>query len=378
MKINKSVSTRKHKYQKFLPKSHSVTALMIIIPFMIVGILLIVLSFAAEGSIKSSSTQVLAGEGSGMVASRQYPGVYWWMRDGGDATADKPRDAIYAMKFDANGNSLAVRGTDKFPFNLVSGSKNNNWEDIAMDSNNNIWIGDIGANLCGRQDQKLLRVKEPDPTSSETLTITANYTFKFPDPASGCNTWNSEAMFWLDGKMYIFAKTTNSPVYRVDFPSGSTGTANLVRLGTLAGGVSNISVSSISDDRSRLMVASHGKTNIYQTTNTSLTGDSLVKDLISRAPKYIATFTCGTGCTTAVEGGAFKRNSFDVAYVSENKYIYYSKPAGYLDTTTYPTTPNYGVGLEAEKNIPTGRAIIVTEGLASKNQAVKFGTAPVN
>ncbi|MDQ5886616.1 MAG: hypothetical protein QG628_1013 [Patescibacteria group bacterium] len=345
---------------------------------MIIGILFIVLSFAAEGSIKSTSTQVLAGEGSGMVASRQYPGVYWWMRDGGEATADKPRDAIYAMKFDNDGNSLAVRGTEKFPFNLVSGSKNNNWEDIAMDNNNNIWIGDIGANLCSRQDQKLLRVKEPNPTSSETLTITANYTFKFPDPASGCNTWNSEAMFWLDGKMYIFAKTSNSPVYRVDFPSGTTGTANLVRLGTVAGGVSNISVSSISDDRSRLLVASHGKMNIYQTANTNLSGDNLVKDLISRSPKYIATFTCGTGCTTAVEGGSFKRSSFDVAFVSENKYLYYSKPAGYLDTTPNPPAPVYEASFEPENFVPIGRATIINNTNASNGRAVKFGTAPVN
>jgi hypothetical protein len=351
--------------------------ILFIVAFAAIGAIFTYLSFAATGSIKSVPISVEAAEGSGMIASRQYPGVYWWHRDGGEATDQKPRDAIYAVKFDSNGNPVPVRGTKYFPFNLVSGSKNNNWEDIAMDDQNNIWIGDIGANLCGRNDQKIMKIKEPNPTSDEGLTILASYTFKFPDPASGCNTWNSEAMFWLDGKMYIFAKTSNSPVYRIDLPAGSnSGTAKLVRIGTLAGGVSNISASSITDDRSRLMVASHGSTNIYQTTNTSLTGDALVKDLISRTPKYKASFTCGSGCTLAVEGGSFKRNSYDIAYVSENKYLYYGKPADYGDTTNIAPTPT---PTPPPTTTPTSSAPTVTlTGLANNETFSGTKTFTVN
>lgn len=273
-----------------------------------------------------------AAEGSGLVASRQYPGVFWWIRDGGDATTDKPREAVWAVKFDAAGNVVNVRGTDKFPFNMVTGSTNNNWEDIGMDDQNNLWIGDIGANVCTRLNQKLLKIKEPNPATTETVAITASYSFEFPDPISGCNTWNSEAMFWLDGKMYIFAKTDNSPVYRIDLPAGTSGRATLVRLGTLTGGVDAISVSSISDDRKRLMVAGYGNMKVFTTTNTSLTGDALVKDLISRKPTYIAKLTTGVdGLVAATEGGSFVRNSHDVAFVSENKFVYYAKPNEYGD-----------------------------------------------
>jgi Bacterial Ig domain len=323
--------------------------LLLAIPFAAIGAYLIFQSQAAV-LIPSSSVQVNAGEGSGMVASKKHPGVFWWHRDGGTATADKPRDAIYAMKLDASGKIQPVRGTETFPFYLVSGSKNNNWEDVALDDQNNIWIGDIGANDCSRNNQKFLKVSEPDPTTNTTLTISASYTFKFPDPAAGCNTWNSEAMFWLDGKMYIFAKTSNSPVYRVDFPSSSSGTATLTRLGILAGGVSNISVSSISSDRSRLMVASHGITNIYTTQNTSLTGDALVKDLISRKPVYSANFDCRCSTKAAVEGGSFRHNSRDVAFVSENKYIYYATAAFYGDTSA-PSSPVQPVGDTAAPSV---------------------------
>ena len=273
-----------------------------------------------------------AGEGSGLVASRQYPGVFWWIRDGGAATVDKPRDAVWAVKFDSAGNVVNVRGTNKFPFNLVTGSQNNNWEDIGMDDQNNLWIGDIGANNCGRQDQKLLKIKEPNPTTDEVVAITSSYTFQFPDPAAGCNTWNSEAMFWLDGKWYIFAKTSNSPVYRIDLPAGTSGRATLVRLGTLTGGTSNISVSSISDDRTRLMVANYGNMKVFRTTNSTLRGDALVKDLISRQPAFSAQLSTGVdGFIAATEGGSFRRNSYDVAFVSENKFVYYAKPNEYGD-----------------------------------------------
>ena len=318
---------------------------------------------AAVTTLTAIDTQVAAGEGSGMVASRQYPGVFWWHRDGGTSTADKPRDAIYAMKFDSAGNPVAVRGTDKFPFYNVTGSPNNNWEDISMDENNNLWIGDIGANNCDRNNQKLVKVKEPNPAGTETLTILASYTFKFPDPAAGCNTWNSEAMFWLDGKMYIFAKTTDSPIYRVDLPSGTSGTATLTRIGKLTGGVSNISVSSLSDDRTRLMVAGHQQVRIFKSSNPSLKGDAFVKDIISRSPVFLSSFDCRCSNKPNVEGGSFKRNSLDVAFVSESKYLYYANPKAYGDTTAITlagdtTVPNLSISSPSSNATVSGKIVI--------------------
>lgn len=346
--------------------------------FAAIGVALIY--FTSAGSvITSAGYETAAAEVSGMVASRRYENVYWWHRDGGEASAEKPRDAIYAMKLDANGVPQPVRGNDKFPFYAVKGSTNNNWEDIAIDENNNIWIGDIGANDCSRNNQKFLRIKEPEPSSTATFTIEASYTFKFPDPSSGCNTWNSEAMFWLDGKMYIFAKNKDSSVYRVDFPSGNSGTATLTKLGKLSG-ASNISVASISDDRTRLMVASHAKTNIFKTTKSDLTGDALVKELISKPAAYSATLDCSCGGKKAtVEGGSFKRNSYDVAFASENKFIYYAKPSGYGDTSnntgggSTPTTKDTAaptVSITSPANNSTVSGTIVLEVTAKDNIAV--------
>jgi hypothetical protein len=367
----------------------------LILVFAAVATFLILQTSAASYTIETTGVRVRAAEGSGMVASRNYPGVFWWMRDGGPSTAEKPREAIYAMKFDTSGNLKPVRGSDNFPFNEIRNTSNNNWEDIALDEDNNIWIGDIGANNCGRNNQKLFRVKEPAPTSSEKLTIDASYTFKFPDPKSGCNTWNSEAMFWLDGTMYIFAKTYASPVYRVDFPSGNSGTAKLVKLGTLNGGVSNISVSSLSSDRSRLVVASHKVTNIFTTDKTWLRGDDLVKELINSDPTYTANFDCNcSASTTAVEGGAFRPGSYDIAFVAENKYTYYAKAADYGDTSTGnqqtedTTPPSLSVNAPQQNETVSGTVTIEVDAsdnvgieavdISHENGIIRYGTEQGN
>ncbi len=292
---------------------------------------------AVNSTIVANSFTLPAAEASGLIPSKQYPGVYWWHRDGGEATAEKPRDAIWAIKFDASGNPVPVKGTNKTPFYPVN-AKNSNWEDIAIDPQNNIWIGEIGSNTCS-STQKLYKIAEPSPDSTATIQPIATYSFRFPDPAAGCTTWNSEAMFWLDGKMYIFAKTTNSPVYRIDLPAGTSGTATLVKLGTLTGSVSNISVSSVSPDKKRLAVASHGVSNIYLSSGT-LTGDAWVKDIISRAPAYKLQFSCTcTGAT--VEGGSFAYNSNNLAFVSETREVYYAFPSNYGDTTPVPLSTDF-------------------------------------
>ncbi len=317
--------------------------------FILVYIIIVIFGLRSGGQIQTqpsdAATYTLttigltsAGESSGLVASRQYANVYWWMRDGGTSTADKPRNAIYALKVDSSGIQN-VRGSDKYPFFLVNGETNNNWEDIAIDSSNNIWIGDIGANKCSRNNQALIKVAEPNPAGTSSLNVLARYTFKFPDPASGCNTWNSEAMFWFEGKLYIVAKNSVSGIYRIDLPSGTSGTAKLVKLGNITG-VTKQSAASVSDDKTRFLTAGHLKMFVFKPSSASLSGDAYIKDVISRSPAYQAVFECK--CTLnkgTVEGGSFAKGSRNVAYVSENKQIYFATPSAYGDGATTPPPP---------------------------------------
>ncbi len=290
-----------------------------------VGLLAAPLASAAVSRVDTTtaplSGSLSVGEASGLVASRQYPGVFWWHRDGGTETATTPRAAVYAMKVDSAGALVPVRGKEMFPYFTVPGVKNTNWEDIALDDQNNLWIGDIGANICTRTNQRLIKIAEPNPTLAVTPTVLASYTFQFPDPAAGCTTWNSEAMFWLHGKMYILAKNSQSSVYRVDLPSATTGRATLVKLGSLAGGVGNVSASSFSADRTRFMVSGHGRATVYPA-NPALRGDALVVDAIRRMPIASVAFTTGTDKKPNVEGGTFRGSGLGMVFVAENKSRY--------------------------------------------------------
>jgi hypothetical protein len=290
---------------------------------------------ALAGFLPPLSVLLPANEASGIVASRRNPGVYFWLRDGGPDKPGRPRTALWGLRIDESGQPGAVHGDALFPAFPVTGASNVDWEALTIDDAGDLWIGQLGANDC-RSRQGLHRVAEPDPATESTLPVLATYDLRFPDnPKSGCRTYNSEAMFWIDGHLYLFAKTDRSPVYRVDLPEGDAGEATLTRIGQLGRGIDNISASSVSDDRTRLMVLDHKRMWVYEV-DPARRGDDLVRDAIGRAPKWQATFEGEGGAT--VEGGTFARGSHRLAFVAEDRRIYVTDPQGYGDVPS-PVCP---------------------------------------
>lgn len=280
----------------------------------IVGLACLSGSALAQERVIDPHAQTDVGEGSGLIASRQYPHLYWFIRDGGPETVDKPRSAVYSMHMDGRTQP------DVAP-TLVEGMRNTNWEDLAIDDEGNLWIGDIGANKCGRRDQTLIKIGEPQPGDA-SIGVKQRYVFRFPDPPAGCATWNSEAMFWLDGHLYLIAKNAESGIYRVDLRQD--GTASLVKIARLQG-VSNQSVASINSKRTRLMVAGHQGMSVYTASQSGLSGDAFIRDIASRRPAYKASFSCD-GCNAnnkaSVEGGSFMNGRDGVVFIAENKRVY--------------------------------------------------------
>jgi hypothetical protein len=103
-------------------------------------------SGGSEGVVQVERRAFAAGGGSGIVASRRYPGVLWAIRD--------------------------------------------------RDGQGNLWIADIGNNECARTDTALLKVREPDPAAAGPARLLATYRHRFPDPPPGCAGRNAEAMSW--------------------------------------------------------------------------------------------------------------------------------------------------------------------------------------
>jgi len=268
-----------------------------------------------------------AGGGSGIVASKRYPGVLWAIRDrGGQDRPGRPQNALYAYKV-AGGQVGKVAGGAAFkavPMPVPA----RDWEDIGRDSQGNLWIADIGNNECDRSDTALLKVREPDPAASGPAKLLATYRYWFPDPPSGCAGRNAEAMFLVDDVPYLIDKAEESTLYR--FPSLDPDAAvTLEKVGVLAGQVANLSGADLSTDRRRLAVNPHTVLYVYQAADPSSAGPALVADLISRPPAWTVQLA-GPGAGAAnVEGVAFGYDSLDLHLLAENRDVYFVPASAY-------------------------------------------------
>ena len=265
-----------------------------------------------------------AGGGSGIVASKRYPGVLWAIRDrGGQDRPGRPQNALYAYKVtDGVVGKIAGAAFKAVPMPVPA----RDWEDIGRDSDGNLWIADIGNNECDRTDTALLKVREPDPAADGPAELLATYRYRFPDPPSGCAGRNAEAMFLVDDVPYLIDKAEQSTLYR--FPElDPAGAVTLEKVGVLAGRVANLSGADLSADRGRLAVDTHTTLYVYQATDPSLDGPALVADLISRPPAWTVQLAGEGAGVTNVEGVAFTWDSHDLNLLAENRHVYFV-PAG--------------------------------------------------
>ncbi len=103
-------------------------------------------------------------ESSGLVASRQYPGVIWTHNDGG-----------YQFLFAVNKSGRKL-GAFQVPGNLID------WEDIAIDNAGNLYLADIGTNGMARSHLAVHRVKEPNPYARYgNANILHTWLLRFPE-----------------------------------------------------------------------------------------------------------------------------------------------------------------------------------------------------
>ena len=145
-------------------------------------------------------------ESSGLVKSRSHPGVFWTHNDSGDV----PR--IFAIS--AHGHLIG-----EFP---VEGAEARDWEDIAIDDSGHLYIGDIGNNANERRDLAVYRMSEPDPARDASARVDRVLRYRYADqegfPEKDHSVFDSEAMFWLSGDLYLFTKhrtDTKTKLYRL-------------------------------------------------------------------------------------------------------------------------------------------------------------------
>lgn len=151
-------------------------------------------------------------ECSGIVRSRQHPGILWVHNDSGD----EPR--FFAV--DLQGRLLREV--------QVQGARNVDWEDIAVDDAGQIYLGDFGNNRNQRRDLVVYVVDEPDPAAGAPgeplrIPVKRRLPFRFPEqvafPDPSRMNFDCEAMYWKSGALHLLTKHRSdirTVLYRLD------------------------------------------------------------------------------------------------------------------------------------------------------------------
>ena len=180
-------------------------------------------------------------ESSGIVTSQQFEGVYWTLNDSGNPAT------LYATKIDGELiQEITVRGSNNF-----------DWEALGIDSENRLWIGEIGNNSRLRQDLKVMVVAEPDPFKDTEVEVIASYPYQYPN-----ENVDAEGLFIAGGIPYIVSKERERAVlYR--FPTLEPDVKQvLVRVGEFTE-AKFITGAGLSEDGTRLAVCTYDALWVY-------------------------------------------------------------------------------------------------------------------
>jgi len=181
---------------------------------------------AFNSAVRVGTNQAaVINECSGLVASRQYPGVLWVHNDSGDSAR------IFAINPQG-----ALLGT----YNL-SGISATDWEDISLstdplDGKDYVYVADIGDNYAGRSSIRVYRVLEPVVDTnqfnvSSNLSGVETYTFTYPGGARDAESLLTDP--W-SGDFYILSKrTNNAEIYRAPYPQATNVTTSLIKTGEM-------------------------------------------------------------------------------------------------------------------------------------------------
>lgn len=140
-------------------------------------------------------------ESSGVVASRQYDDVLWTHND-----ANNPPE-LFAI--DDDGELIQEY--------LISGIENIDWEDIALDANNTLYILDNSS--LRRADRLSFIYMFPEPNPFEDLKVEQPrvIAFTYPDGPFDC-----EALLVWDDQIYLVTKSWDGSlprIYRLKIPA---------------------------------------------------------------------------------------------------------------------------------------------------------------
>ncbi|MFZ0389628.1 MAG: hypothetical protein WAN36_04140 [Calditrichia bacterium] len=155
-------------------------------------------------------------ETSGIVKSRRFPEVFWAHNDSGDWQRIFAVSRLgYTIKPDWAEDYQGIRIPDAVAVD---------WEDIAIDNQGRLYIGDIGNNFSIRRDLAIYILNEPDPRNTVTTSVLKRILFYYPEQKEfpdSMNNFDAEAMFCRENTIYILTKhrgDTQTHLYSLENP----------------------------------------------------------------------------------------------------------------------------------------------------------------
>ncbi|QHT67087.1 hypothetical protein GXP67_10720 [Rhodocytophaga rosea] len=136
---------------------------------------------------KMGKLSTVVNESSGLALADS-SGFYWTHNDQGKA-------ALY--KINSSGQVV-----DTLP---LTGIKNNDWEELAKDNSQHLYIGDMGNNRNTRKNLAIYKVHPNTPRQSNQIAFRYSDQKDFP-PAKKDRNFDCEAFFWHADSLYLFSK----------------------------------------------------------------------------------------------------------------------------------------------------------------------------
>ena len=189
-------------------------------------------------------------EASGVVASRRHPGVFWVHNDSGN------EPVLFAV--DGEGRTIRT---------FEVGTANIDWEDLAIDDEDRLWIGEIGNNGGRLPSRAIFGIDEPDPDAEPPagpLEPIARAHYHFPDG----DRFDAEGLVIREGVAWVVSKRFDgreAEVYAVplDPPAPLLRPTEPKRQTTLPGFTTPATGADLSRDANLLAVCGTGEARVY-------------------------------------------------------------------------------------------------------------------
>lgn len=159
-------------------------------------------------------------------------------------------------------------------------ANNTDWEDITLDKQGNLYIGNFGNNANKRKKLHIIKVKKEDLTSDKKVDIERIY-FHFPEqkkfpPKKKNMYYDVEGLFEWNGNFYVFAKSRvkneigRTFLYRIPNKAGNHWAERIADFTTCPDKGCWITGADISKDGKKVVLLNHTSAWVF----TNFTGDN--------------------------------------------------------------------------------------------------------